>query len=108
MAAEYRVIHWRDIPAQIKVRNQKQRAGRLLSPRFQVAIDEAAMRAGKAGSDAYMAEWRMSGWQERDEDLEILVERLVVELENDYPAGRLRELVRRGGLEDGPELEARE
>jgi len=30
----------------------------MLSARFQEAIDRAAMRAGKGGSDAYLDEWR--------------------------------------------------
>ena len=30
----------------------------MLNARFQEAIDRAAMRAGKGGSDAYLEEWR--------------------------------------------------
>jgi hypothetical protein len=30
----------------------------MLEHRFQAAIDRAAMRAGKGGSDAYLDEWR--------------------------------------------------
>lgn len=70
------VICWRDIPAQVKVRSGGKRLGRPLSQRFQVAIDEAAMRDGKSGSDEYMAEWRMSAWQRRDGDPDALVDAL--------------------------------
>jgi hypothetical protein len=73
-----------------------------LLQRFQVAIDEAAMRAGKAGSEDYMTEWRTSAWQEQDGDPEVLVEELVTELENSYPAERLRILVQLGGLQESP------
>ena len=34
------------------------RAARELPPRFQEAIDAAAMRAGLIGTDAYLEEWR--------------------------------------------------
>lgn len=51
-------VYWRDIPAQV-IAKQGRRTARLpLSGRFQAAIDRAAMRAGKGGSDAYLNEWR--------------------------------------------------
>jgi hypothetical protein len=103
MTTTYQVIFWRDIPAQVKVRAGSKRVGRPLSQRFQVAIDEAAMRAGKARSEDYMTEWRMSSWQERDGDPDTLAEELVTELENSYPAERLRLLVRLGGFEESPQ-----
>jgi len=52
------VIQWRDIPAQV-VAKQGRRAHRIeLAPRFQQAIDRAAMRAGAAGTDEYLEDWR--------------------------------------------------
>ena len=33
-----------------------------LAPRFQEAIDEAAMRLGDTGSDDYLAGWRRGDW----------------------------------------------
>ena len=33
-----------------------------LDERFQVAIDEAAMRLGDVGSDAYLAGWERGAW----------------------------------------------
>ncbi len=52
------IIYWRDIPSQVVVQRGRNREKAMLSPRFQEAIDRAAMRAGKGGSDAYIAEWR--------------------------------------------------
>src|SRR3990170_1386325 len=52
------VVYWRQIPAQVKARQGNERASRPLSERFQQAIDEAAMRAGLSGTDAYLAAWR--------------------------------------------------
>ncbi len=52
------LVFWRDIPAQVIIKRGRERGKALLSPRFQAAIDRAAMRAGKGGSEAYMADWR--------------------------------------------------
>ena len=41
------LIYWRDIPAQVIVQRGRKREKAQLSPRFQKAIDRAAMRAGK-------------------------------------------------------------
>jgi hypothetical protein len=43
---EIQVVFWRDIPAQVKARRGRERAARGLDPRFQEAVDAAAMRAG--------------------------------------------------------------
>lgn len=51
-------IFWRDIPSQVLIKRGRERGKYLLSHRFQAAIDRAAMRAGKGGSDAYLEEWR--------------------------------------------------
>lgn len=51
-------VFWRDIPSQILIKRGRERGKYLLEHRFQAAIDRAAMRAGKGGSDAYLDEWR--------------------------------------------------
>jgi hypothetical protein len=55
---ELTVIWWRDIPAQVTAKEGRTRAARELAPRFQEAIDAAAMRAGLIGTDTYLEEWR--------------------------------------------------
>ncbi len=52
------LVYWRDIPSQVILQRGRRREKVLLSGRFQEAIDRAAMRAGKGGSAAYLAEWR--------------------------------------------------
>ena len=52
------LVLWRDIPSQVIVQRGRRREKALLSPRFQEAIDRAAMRAGKGGSAAYLSDWR--------------------------------------------------
>ncbi len=103
MTTKYQIIYWRDIPAQVKLKTKPKRVGRPLSNRFPVAIDEAAMRAGKTASNAYLAEWRTSAWQTRDGGFEELAEILVAELEAAYPPERLSALVRQHGWETGGE-----
>ncbi len=51
-------ILWRDIPSQVLIKRGRDPGKYMLSARFQEAIDRAAMRAGKGGSDAYLDEWR--------------------------------------------------
>ena len=101
MAAKYQIVFWRDIPAQVKARAGRQRLSKPLSKRFEVAIDEAAMRAGKTESDAYLAEWRNGEWQEREGEPEATLDTIANELENEYPPERLRTLVRQGGVKTG-------
>jgi hypothetical protein len=52
------VTYWRDIPSQISVKIGRKEEKRMLSERFQEAIDMAAMRDGASETDAYLAEWR--------------------------------------------------
>ncbi|MCI0625097.1 MAG: virulence factor [Acidobacteria bacterium] len=99
MTSEYQIIYWRDIPAQVKVRAGARRVARGLSDRFQQAIDEAAMRAGLAGTDQYLAAWRMSPWQQRDGEPESIAEGVVSVVEADYPPSRLMEMVLNGGCD---------
>jgi hypothetical protein len=96
-ATTYQIVYWRDIPAQVKVRAGRARAARPLSDRFQIAIDDAAMRAGASGTDAYLAEWRTSEPIERDGEPDAVALALVAELEATYPPERLRTLASNGG-----------
>jgi hypothetical protein len=52
------IVYWRDIPAQVIVRQGRRTAKVQLSERFEKAIDRAAMRGGARDTDAYLAEWR--------------------------------------------------
>lgn len=100
MTVKYQIIYWRDIPAQVKVKAGRDRKGMQLSPRFNVAIDEAAMRAGLTESKEYLGEWRSSEWADREGELEESAAALAAELEAAYPAERLRKLIAGLGLEE--------
>ncbi|HEY7177752.1 MAG TPA: virulence factor [Gaiella sp.] len=97
---ELTVIWWRDIPAQVTAREGRTRAARELPPRFQEAIDAAAMRAGLIGSDSYMEEWRRMP-QPCGDDLDAEVAREVERLDSEFPDEVLERLVRGNGKETG-------
>ena len=86
--AELTVIYWRDIPAQVKATGADGSARRVLSERFQKAIDAAAMRAGLIEADAYLGEWRQVT-RSCASDIETEVAAEAAKLESEYgPAHR--------------------
>jgi hypothetical protein len=99
MKSTYQVIYWRDIPAQVRARDDRGQFSQPLSPRFQEAIDEAAMRAGLTGTDAYLNEWRTTDWQSKDGDPESAARAVADELDAGYTQDRLKSLVRNEGHE---------
>lgn len=95
------VIWWRDIPAQVTARDGRKSSKIVLHPRFQVAIDKAASRAGKRSYDEYIEEWRKVA-RECGEDIDAEVAAEVERLETDYDKHRLALLITSGGVEGGP------
>ncbi len=57
------------------------------------------MRAGVSGSDDYLAAWRRGPAEPCEDDPEVEADRALALLEKAYPPERLRDLVRRGGIE---------
>jgi hypothetical protein len=94
------VIWWRDIPAQVTARDGRRQSKIVLHPRFQVAIDKAASRAGKRAYDAYIEEWRRVD-QPCGEALDVEVTAEVERLETEYDKHRLAQLIQAGGVEGG-------
>ncbi len=97
MATQFQIIFWRDIPAQVKVKQGRKKVSRPLPERFEKAIDQAAMQSGATGTDAYLEEWRRSDWEERDGDPEAVAEALVAELDETYSREVVKALVKNGG-----------
>lgn len=95
--ATVQIVYWRDIPAQVKVKQARERTARQLSQRFQDAIDEAAMRAKLIGTDEYLAEWRNGDPVDQDGDLNAVADAIAADLEQHYPDDRLRALIATGG-----------
>ena len=100
------VIWWRDIPAQVLAREGRRQSKQVLHPRFQVAIDKAAARAGKSAYNDYIEEWRREQRRCGDE-IETEVTAEAERLEADYDKHRLAELIQSGGVAGGPVLRAR-
>ena len=97
------VIWWRDIPAQVLAREGRRASKVQLHPRFQVAIDKAASRAGKRTYNEYSEEWRKVA-RACGDDLEAEVNAEVERLETEYDKHRLAELIQAGGVAGGPVL----
>jgi hypothetical protein len=97
------VIWWRDIPAQVTARDGRRQSKIVLHPRFQVAIDKAASRAGKRAYDAYIEEWRRVD-KPCGEALDVEVAAEVERLETEYDKHRLAQLIQSGGVEGGEPL----
>ena len=95
------VIFWRDIPAQVTARVDRRSSKMVLHPRFQVAIDKAASRAGKRSYDDYIEEWRKVA-RECGDDIDAEVATEVERLETEYDKHRLALLITSGGTEGGP------
>ena len=68
-----------------------------LSPRFQVAIDRAAMYAGLFETDDYLSEWARDTRPCAD-DLESEVAAEVARLESEFDQDTLGELAGNGGI----------
>jgi hypothetical protein len=86
---EYQVTFWRDLPSLVVVREGDSQTKAPLAPRFQEAIDEAAMRLGDTDSDAYLAGWTRGPWTAVEGTADVAVDRLVAELEGTWPPERV-------------------
>jgi cvfA/B/C family virulence factor len=86
---EYQVTYWRDLPSLVVVRDGDHVTKSPLAPRFQEAIDEAAMRLGDTGSDDYLAGWDRGAWTPAEGDTTAVADRVVADLEEQWPAERL-------------------
>jgi hypothetical protein len=91
-------VYWRDIPAQVIARKGRTTSFKKeLHPRFQRAIDRAAMRARKESEDAYLADWRRES-EPCGDDLEKTVDETIARLEREWTAELLDAVARRGGV----------
>ena len=97
--ATLKIIRWRDMPAQVTAKEGRRTAKRVLHRRFQVAIDRAAMRAGKRSASDYIGEW-VSESRPCGDDLEAEVTALAEQLEAEHPRETLERLVANGGWRD--------
>jgi hypothetical protein len=87
--SEYQVTYWRDLPSMVVAREGETVTKGPLAPRFQEAIDEAAMRLGAIESDAYLEGWSRGDWTAADGSAADVCDRVVADLEGQWPEDRL-------------------
>jgi len=91
------IVYWRDIPAQVIVRQGRTAEKRELPERFIQAVDRCAMRVGARDSDAYLAEWRRGDPEPVGDDLKAEADAAVAAIEATYDAERLKALIANDG-----------
>jgi hypothetical protein len=89
-------IWWRDIPMQVIARDRRQAHKVVLHPRFQVAVDKAAMKAGKKAASDYIDEMKRDA-RECGDDLEAEANGEAARLEAAYTKDVLAQLIAAGG-----------
>ena len=82
---------WRELPSLVVAREGSDVTKGPLAPRFQEAIDEAAMRLGDTSSDDYLAGWTRSEWASAEGSPADVCGRVVAELEDEWPPERVAE-----------------
>ena len=78
---EYQITYWRELPSMVVARDGDEVTKSPLAARFQEAIDEAAMRLGDVGSDAYLAGWTRGEWLAGEGSPTTVSDQVVAELE---------------------------
>ena len=91
------ITYWRDLPSQVTVKLGRREEKRMLSAKFQEAIDMAAMRAGASDSDAYLADWRRGEPAPCGDDLQAEADRAAADIEAAYDKERLKGIIANGG-----------
>ena len=97
------VISWRDIPAQVNAGSRAEKHQVILPRRFQRAIDDAAMVAGKRTASEYVGEWRRVTIAVSDDagGMQAAADREAQRLDDAFPRERLLEFVANGGRDPG-------
>ena len=95
--AQMTVVYWRDIPAQVIVKQGRTAAKRQLPERFEQAIDRCAMKVGARDTDAYLAEWRRGAPVPVAGDMEEAAAAEATRLETEFDNGRIKALIANGG-----------
>ena len=94
------ILYWRDIPSQIVVKKGQETAKRILSNRFQEAIDIAAMRSQSHNSNDYLADWHRGQPEECGDDINAEADAKLSRVEFDYNEHRLTSMIKSDGWEN--------
>jgi hypothetical protein len=95
--AQITIVYWRDIPAQVIVKQGRTAAKRQLAERFEQAIDRCAMKVGASDADAYMEEWRRGEPVAVEGDLEEIAAAEAARLETQYDNDQIKVLIANNG-----------
>jgi len=98
MAGSLITIWWRDVPMQVIARDRREAHKIVLHPRFQVAVDKAALKAGKRSASDYVEEMRREA-RACGDDLEGEATAEAARLEAAYTKDVLARLVAAGGID---------
>ena len=82
--ATYEILYWHNIPLQVRAGGRGDRVSKALSPRFQDAVDRAAMAAGITGTDGYLNMFRWSEPEEQQGSPLEVAESVAADLEQAY------------------------
>jgi hypothetical protein len=80
--ALFQVLHWQDIPSQVKAWDDFDEVKIELNPRFADRIDRSAQSQGLTSTDDYLAQWKWSEEQERPGSAQEVAEAIKIELES--------------------------
>ena len=78
--AEYQILYWRDLPAQIRVYENGRPRSHKLPNRFQQEIDRVAMAEGLVNTDAYLELWAWSDRMNREGSADEVAKQVIQEL----------------------------
>lgn len=82
--SEYQITYWRELPSLVVARDGGDVVKAPLAPRFQEAIDSAAMTLGAVDSEAYLAGWQRSPWLAGEGDPGQVCEEVAARLEAEW------------------------
>jgi hypothetical protein len=95
---EYHIVYWRDIPAQVIVKQGRKTVRRKLPEYFEQAIDAIAMRMNLKDSDSYLEQWRRGDPVPSDvTDPEALADEVTESILNQFTPEILKEKVKSAG-----------
>ena len=104
--ASYEIIYWRSIPTQITLKkSRREQYKRELPQRFINAVDMAAVKANITDDDGYLQEWvkgdaiPIPEADNADFNFDQFADKLLTDLEANYPNNRLKSLIDNGGHE---------
>ncbi len=83
------MTYWRDLPSLVIAREGESVTKGPLAPRFQEAVDEAAMRLGATDSAAYLDGWTRGDWTPAEGSPAEVCDRVVADLEAQWPEERV-------------------